>query len=127
MEGTYPVLLGGETMGQAQVARQGLYYCIFCRCRLSGDVMYRVILHSGDHQEDLGILVPQNGAFCLQRRIPAKLLTGSKLSFLAVPKHKPLEGKFVPLSPETPFPYLARLENAYLTHQKGQIGIVLRE
>ena len=127
MECTYPILLGGEPIGQAQVARQGLYCCISCRCRLSGEVMYRVILRCCDHQEDLGILVPQNGAFCLQKRIPAKLLTSGELSFLAVPKHKPLAGKFVPLSPETPFQYLTKLENAYLARQNGQIGILIRE
>jgi hypothetical protein len=127
MEGTYPILLGGEVQGQALVNRQGLYCCITCRCRLSGEVMYKVILRCGDHQEDLGILVPQNGGFCLQKRIPAKLLTGGELSFLAVPKHKPLAGKFVPLSPETPFPYLTKLENAYLARQNGQTGIVIQD
>lgn len=127
MEGTYPIDLGGETIGQAVVTRDKLYLCISCRCRLSGEVIYKVIARCGDHQEDLGILAPQNGAFCLQRRLPVKRLAGGSLSFSAVPRHPKLEGNFVPLSPETPFSYLTKLENAYLARQNGQIGIVIRE
>ena len=127
MNGTYTIDLGGETIGQAVITRENLYYRISCRCRLSGEVMYKVILKCGDTQEDLGILVPQNGAFCLAKQLPVKRLTGNTVSFSAVPHHQPLEGKFVPLSPETPFSYLTKLENAYLARQNGQIGIVIQD
>ena len=89
--------------------------------------MYKIILKCGDTQEDLGILVPQNGAFCLTKQLPVKRLTGDTISFSAVPRHQTLEGKFVPLSPETPFSYLTKLENAYLARQNGQIGIVIQD
>jgi len=127
MDGTYPVILGGEPIGQAVVTTDKLYLCISCRCRLSGEVIYKIRAHCGDHQEDLGVLIPQNGAFCLTKRLPAKRLAGGSLSFSAVPRHPKLEGKLVPLSPETPFSYLTKLENAYLTRQNGQIGIIIRE
>ena len=38
----YDVLLGDEPIGKAQVKKEGLYYCISCRCRLSGEVVYRI-------------------------------------------------------------------------------------
>ena len=35
----YEVTLAGKPMGRAQAEKQGLYYHVVCRCRLSGDVM----------------------------------------------------------------------------------------
>jgi len=127
MEGTYPILLGGQAVGQAQVRREGLYLCFSCRCRLSGEMIYRLTVGCGEHTQNLGIPVPNGGQFCLKTKIPAKLLGEGELKITAVPKHAALAGKFVPLSPEEPFAYLNRLKNAFLEVRAGQVGVVIPE
>lgn len=121
----YDIMLGGQGIGKARVERQGLYYCISCRCRLSGEVVYKVTASCAEKEESLGILVPESGAFVLTTRVPIKRLGEGELTFHAVPRHTELRGKFVPISPEEPFAYLSRLENAFLEIRDGQSGITI--
>lgn len=121
----FDVFLGNEIIGKAQVEREGLYYRISCRCRLSGEVAYKVQVGCGEKCEDLGLLVPQTGAFTLTTRLPIKRLGEGQLRFKAVPRHPKLEGRFVPISADEPFSYLSRLENAYMQLRDGQIGVVI--
>ena len=119
----YGITLGGQEIGKASLQRQGLYYAISCRCRLSGEVVYKVTVGCGEHTESLGILVPEGGAFVLNTRIPIKRLGEGELHFQAVPRHTELRGTFIPVSPESPFAYISRLENAFLEVRNGQPGI----
>lgn len=127
MDQEYEIMLGDKCVGSAGVRREGLYWRIRCRCKLSGEVLCRVLVRCGDREESLGILVPQDGEFGLETRIPVKKVGEGPLSFSAVPKHRPLEGRFVPLSPEEPFRYITRLKDAYLEKRNGQVGIVIKE
>jgi hypothetical protein len=127
MDGTYEIMLGGESVGQAVVRRQGLYYRFSCRCDLSGEVIYRITVTCGGKSESLGIPVPKNGEFYLDTRLAASRLGEGEPKFAAVPRRPDLGGMFVPISPEEPFRYLHRLENAYLARKDGQLGIVIRE
>ncbi len=121
------ILLGGQPIGTAQVRREGLYYCFDCRCRLSGEVVYRLTVRCGERTENLGIPVPEGSRFVLRTRIPVKRLGEGDLSIRAEPKHTDLGEKFVPLAPEEPFRYLRRLQDAFLQTRNGQIGVVLKE
>lgn len=127
MEGRYPILLGGQAVGEAQVMRQGLYLCFQCRCHFSGETMYRLTVTGGESTESLGIPAPKGEWFCLNARIPAKRLQSGDLVIRAVPKREALQGRFVPLSPEEPFGYLRRLKTAYLAVRNGQVGVVIQE
>lgn len=127
MEGTYPILQGAQTVGEAQVIRGGLYYQFFCRLQLTDGRVYRLELSCGDKSENLGIPVPEGDAFVLTKNIPISRLGGKKPTFRVVPKDASLEGKFVPLSPEEPFAYLDRLKNAYLQRRGQQLGIVIKD
>jgi hypothetical protein len=127
MDGTYEIMLGGESVGQAVVRRQGLYYRFSCRCDLSGEVIYRITVTCGGKSESLGIPVPKNGEFYLDTRLAASRLGEGEPKFAAVPRRPDLGGMFVPISPEEPFRYLHRLENAFLARKDGQLGIVIRE
>ena len=51
----YGVYFGKEQVGKVQVQRQGLYYRFTCRCRISGDVMCRLWVSSGEKRENLGL------------------------------------------------------------------------
>ena len=119
------VMLGGQAIGKARVDREGLYWVFRCRCRLSGEVVYKLQVRCGDQVAHLGIPVPQNGAFELNTRIPTKKLGSGQMRIEAVPKGVPLDGKFVPLRADEPFHYLQQLEKAYLQVREGQVGIIL--
>ena len=127
MEGNYGIFLGQERIGQAVVTRQGLYYAFFCRLKLTGSVICQLQARVGDRRVSLGVPVPEGGCFVLRRRISAKELGQGDMKLLAVPKHAPVGENFVPLSPEAPFAYLHRLEQAFLTRQKGVLGISFRD
>ena len=127
MEGIYPIERAGSAVGQAEVTRQGLYYHFICRCRLSGEVICRLAAVCGDKMENLGVPVPENGEFVLRKKIPVSHLGEGELRIRVLPKHTELSGHFIPLSPEEPFRYLSRLQNAYLERRNGQLGIVIQE
>lgn len=126
MEGSYEIFMGGQVVGVAQVRREGLYYHFCCRCKLSGEILYRLTVTVGEREENLGIPVPDREEFCLHTRIPAKRFGKGKPIFRILPKHEPMEGRFVPLNPEEPFAYISRLKNAYLDVRNNQTGIVIR-
>ncbi len=121
----YDIFLGSQPVGKATVTRQGMYGCVVCKCRISGQVPYRVEIRSGQSREDLGLLVPENGWFTLTKRIPMRFLECGEPVFSALPARGEIGGKFVPISADEPFRYLSRLENAYLS-RRGQVqGIVI--
>jgi hypothetical protein len=123
----YEIKLGGQTIGQARVSRQGLYYCLDCHCKLSGETMFRLVVSCDNNTEDLGLLIPERDRFVLRTRLPVKRLGEGQLRFEVRPKLPQKQETFIPLSPEEPFEYLQRLENAYLQIRDGQIGIAFRQ
>ena len=127
MVGTYEICRGNDAVGTATVEKQGLYYRICCRCKVSGEGMRRIIVTCGKNREDLGICVPMDGDFGLERKIPCKRLGEGIPSFSLLPKYPDAAGKFVPVYPEEPFAYMTRLKDAYLQVRDGQPGIVIKE
>jgi len=120
MEERLPVLLAGLAIGEAIVTRRGLYAYFDCRCQLSGQIIYRLTVDSGSCSEILGIPVPEDGHFVLRTRLPLKRLEPRSIHIRAVPKKSGLSGKLIPLSPEEPFSYISRLQNAFLETQRTQ-------
>ena len=127
MEGVYDILLGGRSVGQAVMVRHGLYWHFDCRCSLSGEVMFRIMVSCGGRTENLGIPVPQGKEFVLRTKLPAKKLGAGEPTFRVVPKHAPLPENWVPVNPEDPFAYLTRLQDAYLQVRDGKIGVAFRK
>ena len=127
MEGYYGVCFGRDMVGKVQVLQQGLYYRIICRCRISGEIVCRLMVSCGGKKENLGIVVPMDGGFGLDTRIPAKRLAVGTPEFILVPKYEASTDMFVPIYPEEPFAYISRLKDAYLTRKNGQLGIGIKE
>ena len=125
MEGTYQILMGDKGIGAVTVTRQGLYYNFDCRCDLSGDVICRVMVICGGEMHNLGIPVPEGGTFVLRTKLPTKQLGEGEMQFQVRPNHKKVEGQFVPISPEEPFSYLSRLQDAFLEFREGVPGVVI--
>ena len=127
MEGTYGVYFGKQLAGKVQVLRQGLYYRFICRCQLTGDVVCRLGVTCGDKRENLGVVVPIDGGFGLDTRLPAKRLGEGKPEFSLTPKYEQQKMEnFIPIYPEEPFAYIERLKEAYLTRKDGQVGALIR-
>ena len=127
MVGVFEIKDGSSSVGKATVQQQGLYYGISCRCCLEKQGMYRLIVYCNEKQEDLGTLVPMDGAFGLEKRIPVKRLGEGTPEFLLMSKDRIRKEKYVPVYPEEPFSYMSRLKDAYLERRNGQLGIVIRE
>lgn len=125
MDGTYPITLGGERIGSACVTRHGLYWNIQCCCRLSGEVVYKVLVCCENREVDLGILVPGKNGFLIETRVPVKRVGEGAFVFIAVPRHTRKKGNFVPIYPEEPFSYLDKLKKAYLEIRNNQVGVIL--
>ena len=126
MEGNYGVYFGKKLAGKVQVQRQGLYYRFTCRCQISGDVVCRLHVSCGDKRENLGVVVPVDGGFGLDTKLPVKRLGEGKMEFTLIPKHEVLEGTFVPIYPEEPFAYIERLKEAYLVRKGEQVGVMFK-
>lgn len=127
MDGTYEISMGSKSVGSVTVRRQGLYLHFSCRCQLTGAVMCRLAVKCGGKQENLGVLIPMDGQFGLEKKIPAKRLGQGTPEFQILFKQEKPEGKFVPIYPEEPFAYMTKLKDAFLAVQAGQVGIVLKE
>ncbi len=127
MEGNYGVRMGLDLVGKVNVQRRGLYWQFTCRCRLSGDGVFRLRIQCGGKQENLGILVPMDGGFGLNTKIPAKRLGEGEPEFTLIPKHELCGGRFVPIYPEEPFAYIGKLKKAFLVRQNGRMGILLED
>ncbi len=125
MEGTYDVVLGGQTMGRVTVRKQGLYWQFDCQCNLSGEVMFDLIACVGQQREKLGLLTPEQGRYTLRTQLPAKRLGEGTPAFLLQPRHSCMKDRFVPVRPDEPFAYIHRLEDTYLAIFDGQVGLVL--
>ena len=123
----YGVAMGDHRIGEAEVFREGLYYRIRCRVRLSGKVLCKVLVSCGTREDNLGVLVPEGDAFVLETRIPVKRLGEGELRFRVLPRHTELKGRFVPLAPEEPFRYLSRLKDARLVRRGDVTGILIEE
>ena len=121
----YEVYFGKDKAGRVQVTREGLYYRFLCRCRLSGDVVCRLLVRCGQMQENLGVVVPMGDGFGLEKKVPVKHLGEGNMEFVLTPKQDRIGGKFVPIYPEEPFSYIARLKDAFLAQQNGQPGAVI--
>ena len=127
MEGQYSVNVCGQPVGKVVVHRQGLYYLFSCRCALSGAEIYRLAVTSGSERETLGILVPKDGSFVLETKVPVKRFGKGEMVFSLISKHDVQSGTFIPISPEEPFAYIARLKDGFLSKNGVQTGICIKE
>lgn len=125
MEGNYSVTFGKRQCGKVQVLKQGLYYRFICRCRIQGDILCRLRVSCGGCLEDLGILVPTDGGFGLDKRVPVKNFCAGVPEFRLYAHSEETQGKFVPIVPEEPFSYITKLKSSYLVRRDGQAGILI--
>ena len=127
MVGTYDIKIGSEVAGKMVVEKQGLYYRFSCRCRLSGKTVHSAAAVCCGSRIHLGVCVPMDGQFGLEKKLPCKQFSGGKPEFLLIPKGGHQGHRFVPVYPEEPFAYMARLKEAFLEIRDGQVGVRIPE
>ena len=127
MVGTYEIRRGNDVVGTATVEKQGLYYRFCCRCKITGEGMRRIVITCGKQREDLGVCVPIDGDFGMDKKIPCKHFGAEKPEFLLLPKYPDAQGKFVPVYPDEPFAYMSRLKDAFLEVREGLPGVLIPE
>ena len=126
MEGEYKVTFQNRTVGRVSVRKQGLYYFFCCRCIVEGDELYRLRFIYGNEMEDLGILVPMEGSFGTDTRIPVKRWTEAEGVFQLISTRGTNSGNLVRVYPDEPFAYIAGLKKAYLVRRNGEQYIGIR-
>ena len=114
-------------MGKVQLIRQGLYWRVICRCQCSNDLVRRLYAVWDDCRENLGVLVPEEDGFRLDRRIPVKRLRTDGVKFMLSTGGHSREGKLVPVSPEEPFAYIDRLYEGFLRPANGRVYLELKD
>ncbi|MGM9602928.1 MAG: hypothetical protein ACI3W5_15260 [Faecousia sp.] len=99
MEKCYDIYLGSEAVGKATLTKEGLYWKIRCQCSLPSGEAHRVTAKAGE-EIDLGILVPENGEYCLTKRIAMKRFADAQPQFF-IKTHSPDPEETVhPIIPE---------------------------
>ena len=127
MEGTYEVKGGGQAIGSVTVTRQGLYYHFACRCHVSGEVMFRLIMESDGTKHDLGLLVPMDDCFGLHTRLNIKTVRNCRPEFYLKPNRNKMEDRLISICPEEPFGYLHKLESAFLVRNTNVLMVGFQE
>lgn len=125
MDGTWNVYFEGETVGTCSLQEQGLYYRVQCRCSMITNGICRLKMQCGEQSLDLGIMVPEEGALCLNRSIPAKKLPRGQLQFALQSEQQRKDNTFIPVQDGESFAYLSKLDNAKLVKRNGGIGVIL--
>ena len=127
MDQNFDILRGEEKIGKAEVKREGLYYRFRCCCSLTGEVLYRLTATCSGRTENLGILIPVGDAFRLEKRLPASRFKAEAFVIRAVPANPDRGSQFIPVFPEEPFHYIARLNAARMERRDGQIGVIFED
>lgn len=125
LEQSFCVTVCGKHAGKVLVQKLGLYYHFHCRCILTDFRIYRLMVTCGTVRENLGILVPKEGSFVLDTKLPMKRIGEGEMIFTLIPKRENHSGTFVPISPEEPFAYITRLKQSFLILRNGQPGILI--
>ena len=116
MDGTYEVMLDGQTLGTVELRREGLYYHLSCRCRMVDSQVHRLYADG----EKIGVLLPKNGQLTMETRVAAKRLKPGCVFSLEERK-----GIFIPIRPGEAFAYLDKLRLGKLSFREGEPGLFL--
>lgn len=115
MEGIYEVTYRGQTVGTAEITREGLYLRICARCRVSDNEIHRLYADG----EKIGVLMPDRGGLVLETRIPAKRLKEG-CAFSLDEKAE----QFIPIRPGKTFPHLDKVRSGRIGFRDGIHGLI---
>ena len=105
--------------------KSGLYYKFFCKCIPPDSGAYRVILICEETEINLGICVPNNEYFILNKQVPVKYIEEGEWSFSLRSVTNVNDIRIAVLENE-PFPMLHQLEMAHLVNTDGKIFVYFK-
>ncbi|MGI6013350.1 MAG: hypothetical protein ACOX7K_03585 [Oscillospiraceae bacterium] len=76
LEGTYPIRIGGETIGTLSVVQEGLMTVFSASCRDDGALIRLSVFDETGNRGYLGVMLPENGQLYLVKRLSRAGLTG---------------------------------------------------
>ena len=124
MDGTWNVNFEGRIVGTCRIWREGLYARFSCRCNRVAEDICRLFLCCGEVTVDLGILVPVENGFGLDRRLPLRSLPDESYpEFCIRLPERPLVGKFIPVKEGEAFCALSRLADARFGKKDAAVGV----
>lgn len=128
MFGLYDIYREGKKIGKAEVSREGLYYRFRCCCDLEEGEICRITVTCGAKTESLGIPIPNGDSFWLSARLPVSRFGAEEPTFQIPSKERKAPPQlWEPISPENPFPYLEKLDNAAMEQREEVMGILISE
>ena len=120
----YDVTLNGEIVGKVCATREGLYTRFQCHCQLPDAQMYRLHMICDGQKLDLGVCVPAGTQFGVNKSLQTKQIGDGEKKFCVVCALQNNSSDLVPVSTDTAFEAIFRLEHARLYRQNGQYGIL---
>ena len=91
---------------------------------LSSAGFHRVILSDGQKEWNLGICVPVNGEFQLEKRIPKKEISEGQCRFYIPKEQRAEKRRFAAVCSDIPFAHLDILESAVYGEENGEVGLL---
>lgn len=122
---SYDIVENGYIVGTAEIETEGLYLNVRARCSPRDKQIHRLILFSSAGQIDLGVCVPEDNVYVVNKRVQRKLIGEDVLQFILEPKENAGQRQFVPVDSGKPFAYLDVLHSCYFENRSGIYGVVL--
>ena len=123
MKEMYFVEYNGNPVGSVAVSREGLYYRFRCLVKLEEKQICRLQCCWGNQCMDLGILIPVNNHYELDRKLPVKNFTDADCIFRITSNQT--KERFIPIRQDAPFSNLQHLQNAKFSVRDNIPGIVI--
>ncbi len=123
----YDVTCGENVVGRVNVTKEGLYTRFQCICNLPDDGVYRALMICGNQKTDLGICVPNQSQFAVNKRLQSKCIPDGEMAFVIVPASQTDSRRFIPVSSGMPFDCISALAHARLCNRNGSYGILIED
>lgn len=117
------ILIGSDSVGFADITKNGLYYVFRCQCDVPAGKIYRIWLSDDFHQEKLGVPIPVGTQYTLTRRIPVSHLCGNDFQLRLIQDQQELPVFYSMQSDSFP---LNELENLRFCIRNGVPGAVIQ-
>lgn len=121
---SYNIMLNECVVGIAEIETEGLYLTIKAQCSPPDMQIYKLILMCGSKRTDLGICVPEDDFFSINKRIQRKLIGEGTLRFFLEIREDQRSTQFVQINSEGPFDYLDCLPSARFEKRGEACGVV---
>lgn len=117
---SYPVFRRERIIGEGNIRRDGLYYTIACQANLPAGQIYRLSLWCKKGNIDLGVLMPNEHGFSLQKKIPAKNISTEDIRFVIADS---IYAEYIPIDDANPFSSISKLLQARFERKDGKAYI----